>query len=303
MTASERGILLLCCGMGGGTARPLSAAAFRDLQRRVLQGPGAGEGDVTAAALLDLGCAPAEAAEIVGLLSRERALDGYLEAARQLGLFPLTRLTPGYPAALREKLGAACPPVFFCAGDPALLRGPFVGLAGSRRLTAAGGAFARQAGRLAAAEGFTLVTGGAVGADSAALAACLEHGGRAVVFVPDQLRRRRNLAGPRCLVCSEGGWDLPFSAARACARNRYIHMLGGRTLIAQTGFERGGTWQGAAENLRRGWSQLCVHDDGSPGAKALIARGATAVDRLTSIRALQPDQLGLFCARFEEKGS
>lgn len=291
MTASERGVLLLCSSLGDAAEKPLSGAAFRALQRAVLAGPGLGEGEVTAAALEALGLDPGTSETVAGLLEREPALDRYLDSAQRLGLYPLTRLTPGYPGALREKLGAACPPVFFCAGDLSLLRGPFVGLAGARRLGAKGAAFAKKAGRLAAEEGFTLVTGGAEGADTAALRACLDAGGQAVVFVPDQLSRRRDLAGQNCLVCSEGGWDLPFSSARAYARNRYIHCLGERTLIAQTGFEQGGTWQGAAENLRRGWSQLCVHDDGSPGADALIARGATPVAELISIRALQPAQL------------
>ena len=175
-----------------------------------------------------------------------------------------------------------------------LLRGRFVGLAGSRRASAEGLAFAARVGELAAREGLTLVTGGAEGADAAALAACLQSGGSAVVFVPDDLRRRASMAGPRCLVCSEGGYDLPFSARRALARNACVHAMGEMTVIAQTGFGKGGTWKGAVENLRHAWSQLYVFADGSPGAAALAERGAVPVTSLTTLSGLQPLQDCLF---------
>lgn len=293
MTASERGVLLLCCPLGGRQPPALSAARFRALERAALAlGMGGADPaqDVSPAALARLGCSPEEARRAAALLDRAAQLDAYLRDASERGIFPVTRVSPAYPAPLRRKLGDGCPPVLFCAGDPALLRGPFVGLAGARRLTEAGRAFAARVGRLAAAEGLTLVTGGAVGADTAALEACLGHGGRAVVLAPDDLRRRASMAGPRCLVCSEGGYDLPFSAARALTRNHYIHMLGEATLIAQVGDRRGGTWDGAAENLRRGWSAVYVHDDGSPGAAALIERGATPIPMPATLRGLTPAQ-------------
>lgn len=47
-------------------------------------------------------------------------------------------------------------------------------------------------------------------------------------------------------------------------------------MVAQTSPGFGGTWNGTEENLRRGWSPVFFFDDGSPGAQALIERGATA---------------------------
>ena len=96
------------------------------------------------------------------------------------------------------------------------------------------------------------------------------------------------------LFLSEGGWTLPFSATRALSRNRLIHAMGEKTLVAQTGFGSGGTWSGTLDNLRHGWSTVFVHDDGSMGAAALIARGAEPVAALTSLRALEPAQ-ARFC--------
>ena len=67
-------------------------------------------------------------------------------------------------------------------------------------------------------------------------------------------------------------------------------MMGDKTLIAQTRFGAGGTWAGAAENLRHGWSELYVFADGSEGARALCGRGAEEVAELVSLRALRPAQ-------------
>ena len=96
------------------------------------------------------------------------------------------------------------------------------------------------------------------------------------------------------LYLSEGGWTLPFSAVRALSRNRLIHAMGEKTLVAQTGFGSGGTWNGTLENLRHGWSPVFVHADGSEGALALIARGAEPVRELHTLEALCAAQLR-FC--------
>ncbi len=276
MTAAERGVLLLCCALGEPDARPLSGAAFQrlgryvqvfDLERR--------DRELETDDLLRFGLRREEAGRIVWLLSRTAALARYLEAGRERGLFPLTVRSEGYPEPLLRKWSGGVPPVFFCAGDPALLKGPFIGLAGSRRLTALGERFAREAGAAAAEAGFTLVTGGAVGADRVATEACLNRGGKTVVFVPDDLRGRAREAGPNRLLLSAEGYDLDFTARRALSRNAWVHKMGETTVIVQTGDGKGGTWRGAVENLRHGWSRLYVHDDGSPGARNLIARGGT----------------------------
>lgn len=297
MTVAERGILLLCCDLGRQGAQPLTEPQFRALSRRVRSlGPGTDDfnSELKAGHLARLGCSDDEAYRILALLNRGALLDRYLEAGRLDGIFPLTFRSADYPAQLLQKPGGGVPPVFFCAGNLELLRGPFVGLAGSRRLGAAGAAFARRAGELAAKEGFVLVTGGAWGADQTAVRACLQNGGRTVLFVPDELRCRAGDAGPNCLLLSAGGYDLPFSAARALSRNVWVHKMGDRTLIAQTGNGKGGTWRGGVENLRKGWSALYVNDDGSPGAMALADMGAVPLRRLDSIAGLVPPQETFF---------
>lgn len=294
MTAGERGLLLLCTELGDGQ-KPLSTAQFRALKTRVLaepEGPAEPDRPVTERDLEALGFAPDFARRVRALLDRKAALDAYLSVAAELGIHPITRLSPDYPRRL-FRLGEQAPAVLFCRGDPALLRRPAVALVGSRTLTAQGRAFARRVGELAAAEGYALVSGNAVGADRAAQEACLAAGGAVIAVLPDSLGEHDPAQRSIVYLCRDG-WHLPMVSYRALERNRLIHCLGEKTLVAQSNC-RGGTWEGSLENLRRGWSPLFVHNNGSPGCGRLIDAGAAPVslEALTSLRALRPMMLPL----------
>ena len=273
-------------------AGALSLAQARELSRRA-RAAGIGEEDpfrdVTVKDVRRLGYSEYEAGHIVSLLSRERQLDGYLLAAEKADVAVITRLDAQFPQRLREQLGARCPAALFCRGDLRLLQRPCISVVGSRHLAQPGAQFAAQAGRLAAREGFTLCSGDAMGADRTAQEACLRGGGSVLIFPATELvycPARENV-----LYAAEGGFELGFSAQRALGRNRFIHAMGEKTLVAQTGFGKGGTWNGSLDNLQHEYSPLFVFDDGSEGARALCARGATPVQALTSLQALTPAQL------------
>lgn len=273
-------------------AGALSLAQARELSRRA-RAAGIGEEDpfrdVTVKDVRRLGYSEYEAGHIVSLLGRERQLDGYLLAAEKADVAVITRLDARFPQRLREQLGARCPAALFCRGDLELLQSVCVSVVGSRHLASPGAQFAAQAGRLAAREGFTLCSGDAMGADRTAQEACLRGGGSVLIFPATELvycPARENV-----LYAAEGGFELGFSAQRALSRNRFIHAMGEKTLVAQTSFGKGGTWNGSLDNLQHEYSPLFVFDDGSEGARALCARGATPVQALTSLQALTPAQL------------
>lgn len=289
MTASERGFLLLCAELGDGR-KPLTPAQFRTLRTGVLARTGETEAPdraLTPADLRALGFDAAFSARVADLLGREQDLNRYLSVAAELGIWALTRISERYPARLR-RLGDGAPAVVFCRGDTALLNQPAVALVGSRELTAAGEAFARRVGELAAAEGFVLVSGNARGADRTAQDACLAAGGSVVSVLPDGLQDHAPENARICYLC-EWGWHLPMVGYRALERNRLIHALGEKTFVAQSHLN-GGTWSGSVENLRRGWSPLFVHADDSEGCSALVALGASpvkleALDSLAKMKA------------------
>ncbi len=292
MRGAEEGLLLLCCKLGQ-SVKPLSAAEYKQMRAlAAAKKPAIGSlGDVTPAYLSSLGYGEEMTGRILSLLDRPQVLLNYLSAHEDVRV--ITRLDEErFPRRLR-RLGIDCPAALFCKGDLRLLNTRCIAAVGSRALYSRGRAFAREVGKHAASEGFTLVSGNAAGADSAAQKACLEAGGKVICFVPDELTKYPETEN--VLYCSAYGYDLPFSTARALSRNLLIHALGELTFVAQCPSTSGGTWSGTSENLKRGLSDVYVLNDGSKGVNALIALGAVPVDdRLPPISELQPPQLSIF---------
>jgi len=294
MTAAEEGVLLLCCKLGDEQAKPLTMARFRDLGLRVRAAMTGSDplAELSVSDLLRLGYSKPNADQIVGLLDRQALLSQYLAAGERRGIVSITRVSPAYPLRVSRHRQLSSPPVLFAMGDLSLLTLPSVAVIGSRRLLPENEVFARTAGQRAAEEGFVLVSGNATGADQTAQNACLDAGGSCIVFVADRLMDQR--PHDRILYISEDGYDLPFSPARALHRNALIHMQGDRAVAVQCTYGKGGTWEGCLDNLRHNWSPLFVFDDGTLGTRALIERGATGIQALTSIAHLAPSQMTLF---------
>lgn len=290
MREAERGLLLLCCALGE-EVEPLSRREYGQVMR-LLENTGekAAQGEVTVESLCILGLSRELAQRVFSLLERPHQPQRYLQARPDISV--LTRISPDFPQRLR-KLGEECPPAIFCKGDLSLLRQQAISVVGSRLLEERGAAFARYMGRLAAKEGYVLVSGNAVGADRAAQEACLEAGGSVISVIPDALERCP-LRKKQLFVCDEG-YEFAFSAARALRRNHLIHALGEKVFVAQCPKTTGGTWAGASDNLKRSLSPVYVLDDGSEGMGALRGMGAVFVgDRIPSLRALQVPQLSIF---------
>lgn len=295
MTAAERGFALLSCALGDSCAVPLTLRQLRELSKRV-SADGAPKrslfSDLRRNDLERLGYEPEQAERIVRLLEREKTLDDYLRCAERREIRIVTRISPDYPLPLSQKLRMDAPPVLFCRGDLSVLKNRCLSVVGSRQLRQGGVRFAQDAGRLIARGGFTLCSGDAEGADRTAEGAALREGGSVLAFIPGRLTDcicRKNV-----LYVSENGFELPFSAQRALSRNRLIHAMGEKTLVAQTNLGTGGTWSGTTDNLRHGYSPVFVHDDGSEGANALIARGARPIVHLESLEQLDDGQQTMF---------
>ena len=284
LTNLERGMILLCCDLGDPEAAPLTTAQFRELSGRVLAAGACLEPGrhLKEQDLLDLDYDRDFAARVVTLLDRQPLLGRFLTGCKMRKIQIVTRISDAYPRRL-SLLRQYAPPVVLMAGDASLMAADTIGLTGSRDLSDAGALFARRVGRLTASEDKVLVTGGAVGADHAALLACLQQGGRAIIFPALPLTEmyqqyRLYLESGQILLCAEGSADAPFSAARAASRNRLIYRSADRAFVAQAAYRTGGTWSGATENLRRGWTSLYANRNGGEGCLALAKKGAVLVD-------------------------
>lgn len=278
MTPRERGFLLLASHLGDPNRKVLTTAQLRVLADRVSRGEkkdeerALSEKDLTA-----LGFGRELARQILELLGEEARLDAYLNRGRRMDCTPITRVSREYPLILRQRLGLDSPGCLWAKGDVELLNTPAIALVGSRELGEPNREFAAEAGRQAAKQGLTLVSGNARGADRAAQEACLDAGGSVISVVADALSRQPRIRN--VLFLSEGDFDEAFSAQRALSRNRCIHALGRVVLVAQSELGKGGTWDGTVKNLRFGWSPVACFRDGSESARRLEQMGAYLVDR------------------------
>jgi hypothetical protein len=194
----------------------------------------------------------------------------------------VTFLSSEYPRGWAESLGAASPPCLWVRG--ALPAAPAVAVVGSRELDPVDRSFAVAVGRLLMRTGRTLVTGGAVGADTVALDAALAAGGssRCVVVLPCGLERAPLVPGVCHLSVCEPWAE--FTTGQAMERNALVYAYGRRAVVVRASLRQGGTWHGAVEALRRRLGAVCVRS-GSEASAALCALGAQPV---SGVGALAP---------------
>ena len=295
MNAREQGFLLLTGWLGDPNRNPLTTAQVRTLAQRVAAAPRNGEErqlecwDLTA-----MGYSGEMAERIVALLEDTQLLEHYLRRGYRQDCHAISRVGEHYPQMIRARLGLDAPGCLWYRGEPELLCKCAVALVGSRDIGKDNLTFAKELGRQAARQGYVLVSGNARGSDRAAQDSCLEAGGEVIAVVADELERYTPRA--HMLYLSEDGFDLPFSAQRALSRNRLIHCLGRCTFVAQSGYQRGGTWDGTVKNLRFGWSPVFCYEDGTPASKLLQDMGAEGVNLadLHDLSALESLNIGLF---------
>ena len=125
------------------------------------------------------------------------------------------------------------------------------------------------------------------------------------MFLADSLKRHLTdrryevpLSEGRLLLVSEHGPDLEFTTPRAMSRNRLIHAMGEKVLVAQSDYGSGGTWSGTMENIKAGWSPVFMFsgEPEDPGTRGLMERGAAPVsmDELKQLDTLGEMQISLF---------
>lgn len=171
-----------------------------------------------------------------------------LQRAADRAVTPICRCDERYPATLRELADA--PAVLHVLGDPGrfqeLVQTDAVGIVGARRATPYGLEQARRLGRGLSAAGVTVISGMALGIDSAAHVGALDGGGQTVAVLaggperpyPASKRELHAQIAARGAVVSELP---PGATARRWAfpaRNRVIAALGRLTVVVEAGSAR-----------------------------------------------------------------
>lgn len=235
-------------------------------------------------------------ARLQALLARGAALGLALEKWQRAGLWVLTRGDPEYPDRLKRRLRSESPPVLFGCGNKSLLAGGGIAVVGSRDANEDDLAFTAQFGKRAAAEGFSIVSGGARGVDQAAMMGALEHEGTAVGVLADSLLRsatsaqyRKRIMSGDLVLITPFNPEAGFNVGHAMARNRYIYCLADAAVVVSSAAGKGGTWSGALEDIEAEWVPLWVKAAATElsGNAELIRRGAHRLpDDLRSLSCL-----------------
>ncbi|RYG25368.1 hypothetical protein EON82_07360 [bacterium] len=195
----------------------------------------------------------------------------------------LTVLSDGYPRRWLEAFGDIAPPALWQSGT--LPESRWIGAVGSREATPEALAYMEGLGAKAAELGLCIVSGGALGCDSAAEKATLEKGAPVLRLLPHGLLLRPD---EDAIQVSLAAPNEPFSRPLAMERNALIYGAAELTVVGQAQMRKGGTWHGATDALRRRLGRIVVRPDDSPAMRGLIALGA---GRLTS-----PEDLGFALA-------
>jgi len=80
-------------------------------------------------------------------------------------------------------------------------------------------------------------------------------------------------------------------------RNALIVRVSPLLVVGHAHYREGGTWLTAVESLRKHNARVCVYDEGSEAARALVALGASPVrtpEDVLRVRAQQHGIGGLF---------
>ncbi len=216
------------------------------------------------------------------LVGRAGALGLALEKWHRAGLWVMTRSDIDYPGRLKRRLSTDSPPVLFGCGDRKLLQGQGVAVVGSRDATEDDLAFATGLGDMAAMQGLSVVSGGARGVDEAAMLGALNCEGTAVGVLAEGLLRaaistkyRKGLMARNLVLISPFNPEAGFDVGNAMARNKYVYCLSDAAIVVAADKEKGGTWNGAIENINQRWVPLWVKPNSqSAGNASLVARGA-----------------------------
>jgi predicted Rossmann fold nucleotide-binding protein DprA/Smf involved in DNA uptake len=284
MSEDAKAILLLCGRLGTPSAASLDLAEYNRLAQwlasRQLR-----PADLLAPANV-LSAAPATGLNtdrLKALMERGLQLGIVIEQWTRSGLWILGRSDPAYPARLKTHLREKAPPILFGSGNQDLLRGGGLAIVGSRSVDEEGSALAIEAAEWFARHRHMVVSGGARGVDQIAMNAALDAGGAVLGVLADSLLKnsvsrgaREAIADGRLLLISPYHPEAGFSVGTAMGRNKIIYAMADYGLVISADHEKGGTWSGAVEELRRaGGRPVYIRMSGTPplGNRKLLELG------------------------------
>lgn len=219
--------------------------------------------------------------QVKALIQRGLSIALKLQELENKGIYIVTQFDGDYPKYLRKKLREKMPPVLFYAGDITLASKVGIAIVGSRDVDDSGMIFTSELAKKATKEKLIIYSGGAKGVDSISEKTAIDGGGYVVSFIGDSLSKKiknkdviQNIINKRVLLFSDVNPDTGFSVGRAMNRNKFIYASAYGAFVISSDIEKGGTWNGAIENIKNKWTKLFVWSGcEKQGNKELINKG------------------------------
>lgn len=220
------------------------------------------------------------------LIDRSGSIAFEIEKYERMGIKIVTRSDADYPKALKKTLKNICPPLFYYAGNLSVSDERFVGFVGSRDINQDDIVFTQKTVDKVSAFGFSVVSGGAKGIDGVSRERTLKNGGTVMEYISDSLVKKIKdketisaIKSGKLVLLSVVKPDAGFNAGIAMMRNRYIYAQSMGTIVVKSDYKKGGTWNGAMDNLKNSWCREFCWDNASySGNTALIKNGAISID-------------------------
>lgn len=193
---------------------------------------------------------------IINLLERGFLLAQALDRWTSRGIWVISKYDEGYPKKLIDRLNEHAPLILFGCGDKELFNNTCVAVQGSRKISEEIEYYTKNIGRLSALSGYTIVTGGALGVDRSAVIGSLNASGKAICVLANNLEQkvlgnREVIMNGSLTLISPFDPKAGFNVGNAMQRNKYIFALAESALVINSDFEKGGTWTGAVEQIKK----------------------------------------------------
>lgn len=229
--------------------------------------------------------------EVELFLDAKKELSNYafmVEDLLEQGYTILPITSQDYSPTLKKNLGRTyAPPVIYTKGNIQIMKEKSLAIVGSRKANDNSLAFTDNVAKNASKDYKVVVSGFAKGVDKQALDSALKYKGQSIIVLPQGIttfqsgykKYYKQIIDGDILVLSAFYPKAPWSVQLAMARNPIIYGLASEIYVAESS-EKGGTWSGVMDGLRKGRMIYVRKPD--PREKnannILISKGGKAVD-------------------------
>lgn len=201
-------------------------------------------------------------------------------------IIPIT--SPDYSPIIKNNLKRAySPPLIYTKGNKQIMKENSIAIVGSRKAEDISLEFTDNVAKTASKDYKVVISGFAKGVDKQALDSAIKYKGQSIIVLPQGIttfksgfkKYYKQIIDGDVLVLSTFFPKAPWSVQLAMARNPIIYGLAKEIYVAESS-EKGGTWSGVVDGLRKG-RNIFVRTPLSSEKNAnniLIQKGAIPVD-------------------------